>query len=379
MKMKSYFAATVEGALNMARQELGPDAMLVDSRKTGKDSRHLGEYEVVCAGFASSPSSPSIADGADQPGPREYASPHIDKLSHEVSELKRYMERMAMSIARSNTGYANLRSNPELAEAFAYLTASDVEPALAHDIVKLVSERADDDQSLPALLHSEVERLLPTNPSLGGKDSSRTVAALIGPPGAGKTTCLVKLAARFGLQTRRPTQILTLDTYRIAAAEQLRTYAAILGLGFQVVETVSALAQALEEYRSKDLILIDTPGFAKADMGDATDIARFLSTHREIDTHLVLPASVRTSNLKRIAERYQIFHPSKLLFTRLDETSTFGGVLNLAVATGKPLSFMSTGQQIPEDMEYADGAVLAKAILKREHMDDLLNKAEAAA
>ena len=180
------------------------------------------------------------------------------------------------------------------------------------------------------------------------------MVALAGPPGAGKTSALVKLAIQYGLTEHKRVQILTADTYRIAAAEELRSYAAILGIGFQVMETAGALEQALHEFRQKDLILIDTPGLCRSEMEAAEDLAKVLAAHHPgIDTHLVLPASMRAADLRRVSEQYSIFHPRKLLFTRLDETETFGPILSRSIRLGIPVSFLSRGQRIPEDLEPA--------------------------
>lgn len=385
MRLKSYFAATVEGALNMARQELGPDAMLVDSRRTGMDAKHLGEYEVVCAVFppkaaAAAEDSPAASPSAVATGSAGgFRAPSLDKLSQDVSELKRYMERMASTIARTGPGLANLRANPELAELLGILQSSEVDASLAQDLVTRVADAMTEGSDPRAIMARELEKVIRTDSRLGRVGSGQAVVALVGPPGAGKTTCLVKLAARFGLATRRPTHIITLDTYRVAAAEQLRSYAAILGLGFQIADTAVALGQSLEECRHKDLILIDTPGFSRHDMHEAREMARFMATHPEIDTHLVLPASAKAADLKKAADSYQCFLPSKLLFTKLDETGTFGPILSLMNRLQKPVSFFSYGQQIPEDFEAAEKGTLMELILRRETLEENLDSAVAAA
>jgi flagellar biosynthesis protein FlhF len=151
----------------------------------------------------------------------------------------------------------------------------------------------------------------------------------------------------------RPVHIISMDSYRVAASEQLRSYAAIMGVAFQALETTGALAQALEEHSNKDLVLIDTPGFGPRDFDAAEELARFLASRPDIDTHLVLTASMRSADLSRVVDRYEVFRPAKLLFAKLDETGTFGPILNQVVRTGKPVSFLAAGQQIPEDLEPA--------------------------
>ncbi len=189
------------------------------------------------------------------------------------------------------------------------------------------------------------------------------MVALVGPPGAGKTSALVKLAVQYGLSVRKRVQILTTDTYRIGAAEELRSYAAILGIGCQVLETADALTQALVEFRGKDLILIDTAGLCRVEMETAQDLARVLAQHPDIDTHLVPSASMRAADLRRVSEQYSVFQPSKLLFTRLDETETFGPILGRGISMGKPVSFFSRGQRIPEDLEPATRDLILDLIL----------------
>src|SRR5205807_2674874 len=148
---------------------------------------------------------------------------------------------------------------------------------------------------------------------LGRGEAKPHVVALVGPPGCGKTTTLVKLAVNYGLASRRPVMLLSMDTYRVAAADQLRSYSAILGVGFQVLETVASLAQTIEENRGKELIFIDTPGFAFGDLDAAADLAQFLSTRQDIDTQLVLPSSMKAPDLTRMVDAFEVFRPQRLL------------------------------------------------------------------
>jgi flagellar biosynthesis protein FlhF len=150
----------------------------------------------------------------------------------------------------------------------------------------------------------------------------------------------------------RSVQILSADVFRIAAADQLRSLCSIVGIGCDVVETPSALAHAISEHRSKSLLLIDTPGYGLRDLDQASGLAAILKAGG-VDTHLLVPASMKMADLSRTWAAYKSFHPSKLLFTRIDETSSYGPVVNLAVEASLPLSFFSSGQLIPDDLEEA--------------------------
>lgn len=357
MKIKSYFAGTVAAAIEQARYELGPEAVIVESRRTTEENRALGDYEVVVGLLAPGQELP--------PPPAAAAEPEPGRLSEEVAEMRRQLEMMRSAISRNVlTAPRWSIANSELADAFSTLVAEEVEAELARDIVDAVHQRASGAPA-GALLRAELERRFRVNPSLGSDGTGRRVATLIGPPGSGKTTTLVKLAITHGLTGRRPVQLLSMDNYRVGGADQLRSYAAILGAGFQAIETVGALAQALEEYRGKDLILVDTPGYGSREMENAADLARFLAGRPDIDTHLVLTASMKSADLARVAGQFEIFRPGNLLFTRLDETGSAGSMFSLAARTGKPLSFLANGQQIPEDLEPASRERIVDRLMAR--------------
>jgi flagellar biosynthesis protein FlhF len=340
----------------MARQELGPDAMLLNSRTTPIEARHLGEYEVV---FAMDPATEPVSQAAPA------AAPPPDRLSHEVAELKRELEAMRRTICRSAFAPAHSASvSGDASEAYAILTGNDLPAELAREIVQSAEARAAasgrpfsapgarvERTAFQRALVEEIGSRIVAQPELGCAERGPRIVALVGPPGCGKTTTLVKLAVNYGLACRRPVLLLSMDTYRVAAAEQLRSYSAILGVGFNVLETPGALAQAIEENRGKELILIDTPGFGFEDFQDAEPLAAFLGTRRDIDKQLVLPASMKPADLSRITDTYAAFQPTRLIFTRLDETASFGPILNETIRTSRPLSFFAAGQRIPEDLE----------------------------
>ncbi len=373
MRIKSYFAAAVEDAIAQARQELGPEAMLVNSRKAPPEARHLGEYEVVFA-------AENVAQAAG--GPATPVPPRTgngdDRLATDVASLKQELERMRSALVRSAFAPARWSGvSPNASEAYAALAAQEVVPSLAREIVEAaearlsapramiprVAQQSGEELTWRQALVEEVRSRFSVEPSLGRGESAPRIAALVGPAGSGKTTTLVKLAVQYGLASRRPLLLLSVDTFRIAAAAQLRSFAAILGVGIQVLETVGALAQAIEANRSKALILIDTPGFGPADMEADCGLAHFLSSRGDIDTQLVLASSMKAADVTRMVDRFEVFRPQRLLFTRLDETESLGPIFNEAVRTAKPLSFFANGQRIPEDLEAVTWDRLTEGLL----------------
>ena len=370
MKIKSYYSRTVEDAMAAARQEMGPDAMLVNSRKAPPEVRHLGEYEVVFANIAGG-AAPAEAT-LRLPGERSEAipasqAPAGSRLSTEVAELKKELEGMRHAITR--TAYAPAQwigVSQDLSDAYATLTAAELSAELAREIVQAAGDRLNghrlppgrgtpgaDAAAFQRALTEEISSRFTTEGTLGRSPETPRIVALVGPPGSGKTTTLVKLAVNYGLAARRPVLLLSMDTQRVAAADQLRSYAAILGVGFQVLETVTSLAQTIEENRGKELIFIDTPGLAYGDLEDSESLAHFLATRGDIDTHLVLPASMKAADLSRMVDAFEVLRPRHLLFTKLDETRSYGPIFSEAARSGKPLSFFAAGQRIPEDLEAA--------------------------
>ncbi len=377
MKIKSYYARTVEDAMAAARQEMGPDAMLVNSRKAPPESRHLGEYEVVFAtiGPAGTAGEASVSlPGQSRPAP---SAPYPDRLSVEVAELKKELEGMRRAITRTACAPAQwVGVSQDVSDAYATLTGAEISAELAREVVQAAGDRLNDHRQAPGraahridgaaferALVEELSNRFTADASLGRGPAQPRIVALVGPPGAGKTTTLVKLAVNYGLAARRPILLLSMDTYRVAAANQLRSYAAILGVGFQVLETVPALAQAIEENRGKELIFIDTPGMAYGELEDAASLGHFLSTRPDIDTHLVLSASMKPADLTHMVDAFGVLRPQHLLFTKLDETGSYGPILSEAARTGKPLSFFTHGQRIPEDLEVASRERLLELVL----------------
>src|SRR5579871_823458 len=287
MKLKSYFAESVDAALSQASRDLGPDAVLLNSRRTNADHKQLGEYEVVCGVTNEPPSDPgSTAPHADAAAKTD----DLDQLAHEILGLRQQIERLSLTYSRSSASMSALAENPELLKVFMTLTDAGLEGELAHEVIRCMRPETSLDSARAALAD-----LITIDSGIGKLNSDQCVCALIGPPGSGKTTALVSMAVRFSVAVRKPCQILTLDLHRVAAAEQLRTYAAILGVGFQLVETPAAFAQTLKSIGSQYIILIDTPGLSRAEMEYGSELARIFSKFPEIDTHLVLPASMQSA------------------------------------------------------------------------------------
>jgi flagellar biosynthesis protein FlhF len=176
----------------------------------------------------------------------------------------------------------------------------------------------------------------------------------IGPTGVGKTTTIAKIASKFRVDEKKKVALLTADTYRIAAAEQLRTYANILEVPFRVIYTVEEIRKAIEDFRDYDYILIDTAGHSHQNSTQKENMSNFIHSvddKVEKEVHLVLSATTKYRDLISIADSYREMADYKLIFTKLDETTTLGNLLNLRLYTGASLSYVTHGQNVPDDIE----------------------------
>ncbi|MCI0341099.1 MAG: hypothetical protein L0216_08070 [Planctomycetales bacterium] len=240
-----------------------------------------------------------------------------------------------------------------------------------------------DRETVRERLRSYVEALLPTSgpilppagPAAGppagpAAGSGARRVALVGPTGVGKTTTLAKLAAAAALRDRRRVGLLTMDTYRIAAVEQLGRYAEILGVPVRTAHAPADLSRDADALAGEglDLLLLDTAGRSPRDEIRLRELAGFLEAFRPDETHLVLAAPTASSALLGALHRYGRFAPGRILLTKLDEAERYGFVLDVAARSRLPFSYLATGQDVPEDLEVAAPGRLARLVLGEERI-----------
>ncbi|CUH96105.1 hypothetical protein P22_2193 [Propionispora sp. 2/2-37] len=193
--------------------------------------------------------------------------------------------------------------------------------------------------------------------------TTKTVA-FIGPTGVGKTTTIAKLAANFVIKEGRKVALITADTYRISAVEQLKTYADIIGVPLDIVYTPDELKGAMYRHQDKDLLFVDTAGRSPKNQYQLAELQALLETDPYIETHLVLSMTTKYKDALDIVRKFSCCSPQKFLFTKVDETSNIGTMLNLLYQFPVALSYVTTGQNVPDDIELADPGKLVSMILK---------------
>jgi flagellar biosynthesis protein FlhF len=422
MKIKTFQTPTMQEAIQAIKQELGPDAVILSTKhiRTGGVLGMFGKTMVeVTAATDLAPVPPtrgkphslpstnrlSTSRGGQHPaetltfnlrirepdckpdlkqdpqdvgegragkpldGPADWPAwqKEWQALKAELRMLRRLVE-SAYREARAEAG-VGLDSLPDgLLAWYETFIRQGLKPQTAHELLHAVAQRLtptelDSETVVRQALHRElVRRIKVSGPLLDVSDWKKTVI-LIGPTGVGKTTTIAKLAAHYKLNEKRQVSLITLDTYRVAAVEQLRLYAKLLGITMDVALTRREALDCIRKRTRSELILIDTAGRSPRDEAGIAELRQLLALDHPLETHLVLAATTREQELTDWLARYEGLPLHRLLFTKLDEATSYGHLFELMVQTGLPLSYVSVGQNVPEDLELAQADRLAELVL----------------
>jgi flagellar biosynthesis protein FlhF len=407
MKIKSYFAKSVDEAISKARVQLGSEALLLNTRKVAEPGTG---YEVVMGVAGSAPAAPATPATHTTPPPlpiaktvakakvtesipqrsepaRQPESAPRPEMAAEMEKLRSRMDELQTLLVRSaKNAWATQRSVPEIGDVYSRLIAAEVDPLLSKDIAdRLEATMATDafflytgpgpeeaqnrwktlksDQArVETFLRAELESRVVLRPRLGVTGSKGAVAAVVGPTGSGKTTSLAKLAMAASAQ--RPVRLVSLDQTR-TGVQQLLGSLATPAIKFSTVDSIQDLPKLIAEARKNECVLIDTQGYSAQELPAAETLAAALAACGDVDVHLVAPAYMKARDLRNSIERYRVFQPAKLLITRLDETETFGSVFSEAALAGLALSFLSHGPRIPDDIRAATAEDLLAMVGER--------------
>ncbi len=254
--------------------------------------------------------------------------------------------------------------SPAQQKVYDRLIKADLDAALARQaLVKLHAAGATTEAQMGERLTDVLASFVKvTGPITPGAPGSPAIVILVGPTGVGKTTTIAKLAATFRLGGRA-VGLITIDTYRIAAVEQLKTYGDIIGIPVDVVQTPGALRDATAKMHDREIILIDTAGRSPSHKLHLNELRSFLEALPKREVHLVLSATATRANLLKAIESFAQVGVDRLVITKMDEAANLGAVVSAAQASSKPLSYVTYGQSVPDDLREADARYLAKAML----------------
>lgn len=246
---------------------------------------------------------------------------------------------------------------------------NEVDERYANQMIEGLDKTYKQGQTYDQLLANVYQRLIlkfgKSNGIMPAEEGPKVVL-FFGPTGVGKTTTIAKLASRLSLNEKKKVALLTTDTYRIAAAEQLRTYANILQVPFRVIYTDEEMVAGIKDFYQYDYIFVDTTGHSHQNEEQKKNIMQLLNTVNglaEVQNYLVLSVTTKYKDLLRIADSYSAITDYELIFTKLDETYTVGNILNLKLFTEKPVAYVTCGQNVPEDIEHFDPQATVKRLL----------------
>ena len=217
--------------------------------------------------------------------------------------------------------------------------------------------------AIQTALCEAVAEFVPIAPPIRAVAGTRRIVALVGPTGVGKTTTVAKLAANFKLLHGIRVGLVTVDTYRIAAVEQLKTYAEIIDLPLAVANDPAEMRRAIDDLGAVEMVFVDTAGRSPRDEVKIRELAAFMAQARPDEVHLVLSAGASHSSLRSAVDRFSQVRADRLILTKLDEAEGFGPILGVLGQANRPVSYLTTGQTVPDDIEPAQRGRLARLVL----------------
>jgi flagellar biosynthesis protein FlhF len=366
MKVKRYLASDMQEAMQKIKLELGRDAVILHSRKIKKGG-FLGFFskslvEVVAA---IDEETRKPIETTEKPFTHQIPKKdiEIEALKNQVDAIKDLLHTLLDKVNRSTADDEKNIENP----LFRALIENDVNKSVVDRLMEIVARQISmTDQNIPAArnaLKVVIKDMLGVPYTIKSEGDGQRIIFFVGPTGVGKTTTLAKLAARLSLLENKKVGFITADTYRIAAVDQLRTYSEILGIPLEVIYEADEMILALKKFKDKELILVDTAGRSHKNENLQADLTELIEKIEKPEIFLVISLTTGYKDIVSILESYQFLGDFKLLFTKLDETNTVGNILNLRVNSNKPISYITNGQSVPDDIEVADIDVLAELML----------------
>lgn len=381
MNLKTYQANTMAEALAQVRRDLGRNAVILNTRTLRKGgilgfrARNIVEITATSGVNVLHPSQrkkvlkesvPEVRKGVSD------AAPSRDVLQQELALVKQMVQELLFQNKRQQRPDVP----QELFAGYLCLINQQVAQEVANDVIERVKTSLSPDQIKDAevvrsVIAESIEKMLPPAEPIRVENTGKCkVIALVGPTGVGKTTTIAKLAANFKLRENKSVGLITIDTYRIAAVDQLRTYADIINVPLKIVLTPEELRGAVESMAHLDLILIDTAGRSQNDDLKLRELKSFLQAAKPDEVHLVLSTTASQANLLSSLQRFSSLNIDHVILTKLDEAVGLGILLNIMKKLDRAISYITTGQNVPDDIEPGSADKLARLLVNSRNWPD---------
>ncbi len=407
MKIKKFKAGSVKEALLLVKSDLGPQAVILGTKKLGSGLFGSQQVEVTAAIDENAYARPDETELEAASMPIKSVSTYSPRKIREGAERggttvlertqKETIHKPDLSFDRpaspmsETEGFASLRSDLDKMRSAVYSIAEKGLPATDNLPAGLKAVKITLEQNEVAPVHIEalmdqikkehtqdqignelwmrrslfrrVESVMSVSGQIKKGEGRARRIALVGPTGVGKTTTIAKLAAHFKLKENLNVALIAADNYRMAAIEQLQQFAEIAGIPLETVFTDSEMHQALVKFSNYDIVFIDTAGRSQRNIEHMNDLRRTLMAAEADEVHLTVSVTTKMKDLRLIEKKYSEIGYNRLVFTKLDETLSFGTIYNMLRESGKPVSYLSTGQNIPDDINLANSKSLANLIV----------------
>ncbi|MFA6940375.1 MAG: flagellar biosynthesis protein FlhF [Clostridiaceae bacterium] len=344
MIVKRYLADNMNEAMMKIRYDLGSQAIIISQRKIKKPG-FFGIFskkviEVTAALESENKLQEEVKTPVIEKENSDQILEQIKKISEEIKDLKEVKEE-----DKTKTKTEVLLQNSDMNE-------KTVKKVVAR--IKSNKEKISDIDKA----RSAIENLVPKY-----KDSDCSRIVLVGPTGVGKTTTIAKLAGRMAIQEKKRVGLITIDTYRIGAVEQLKTYADIIKIPFQVVFNLNDMDKALDKLKDCDAILVDTTGRNSKNLMQLSELRSYIDKVNTDNINLVISATTKNKDINAIISGYKVLNYKNIIITKLDETTTYGSLLNVVDNSRKPINYVTTGQIVPDDILRISAKDIANLIL----------------
>ncbi len=345
MRIKKFLCANMREAMEKIKTEFGKNAIILETKKVKEGPLYelYGKEMIeVTAAVDDRPKKDELPDMLN-------SEPYMEILS-DLREIKEFIK----------YGYADKR----IRKIYIKLCDMGISSEIALKIAKYLCEEGITGDNLDDIVKEKIIRMLPPASPIKPPDNGEPkVIALIGPTGVGKTTTIAKLSAKFQVLEGVDVGLLTIDNYRVAAVEQLKVFADIASIPIEVVQEPDEFEDKLEKLKNRKIIFIDTAGKSQRNGYYLAELSNYFKIRRPDEIHLVLSANYHEKTLKSMADRFMSIGIDKMIFTKLDEAETYGPMISTMIEYKVPVSYITYGQTVPDDIQSADEVLLAELVL----------------
>ena len=365
MNMLSFLGETPTLALRKAQEECGEDAIVISTKKIsskGKNSKNMYEILVALEDEEEAAIVKQRIQMSSNTNDKKIDAQFYDFRS-EILQMQEEIKKVQRTLWEPKSKLYDLVIPSEFIDIYALFEKNEFDEEMTYTILKktihqLPLNMKSNEEKISNFFKLILRRIIPIKYELPARTHQRKIMMLVGPTGVGKTTTIAKLAARYAykMQSDYKVGIITLDSFRVGAVEQLKSYTNIMRIPLEVVKKTEDIVEALLRLQECHYILIDTAGSSQYDVDKIEVINKYQNKLKDINIEkmLVLPANIKRTDLIEVYNNYSVLGINNLIFTKLDETRSFGNIISFAYKVKKSICYLSIGQNVPDDLICAD-------------------------